>query len=833
MADLLLRRIPETLDNSDGYITFTSGLRGGFVEREHVAPQSFIQTSRWDPCDTQHCCLAEASGILRSVRIARGGASVVTRFQLHTDWAAVERPWKTFELIPQVPGSILFCQRNSNKILFTTLPFESEVSVDHSRVFCVGTHSGRVECLAVRLDGALVASGSDDGAVRLWRLTDGVMMLHVDNAHDGGTLCVAFAGSMTLATGGKDGFVRVWIATTTGSLVRAHQMPVIGCAPVSSIAVWSSDVLRLLQFQGVLGDWPTDAPTESVVDALAARPPPVDVGDILAAGTVDGVMHVWESKYHESSGGALRGVSTWRQAAVAHHAQGFKLGTLSFRSDGKALASGSDHRDGGGVVRMYETRSYRCAGALSLSAPIVACHFLSRVPDQHKGNMMVCSQLGPPRLLEAHMLDTVEHALQTDTASGLAFVAANGVFDGDVALDGVMLSAPCSDRLMPSPSKARGTPSKMPLHLAGDELEDEPRVLDIPVPARAAVRASEEGREEPRMLPTVEELRRKEQMGRATVSSSDLRAACEVQHPQRSEWWHPSAAPLQQPTSCAAAHPLPLRDAQGASLHQAHQLSPRLEVSGALGAQPDGGPAGLQAVPTTAALPTAAPQGSLKSSPTSSALPNPSRIPAPPKPHCDAVPSSVAAPTVSMAQPCPSDLPAAAPHPPEVCSVQQSHAAAGTGDVSEAARRPTGEARSSVGAKEVSANEGEAATHFSQPRMLSTALLGRKLDRAKNAQFDVPKAEAAAKASANVAAAAVDRSGPQYSNLPDVDKEVTPTAPRRIGKQLDPKWVSALEMKPDFDALWDMEDSQPQVCCTEGLGETSMLLSPSAFDLYW
>jgi len=68
-------------------------------------------------------------------------------------------------------------------------------------------HTGEVACVAFSPDGALVASGSDDNTLRLWRMSDGGL-LNTLRKHTQTVVCVAFSpDGLTLASG-----TYVWIS---------------------------------------------------------------------------------------------------------------------------------------------------------------------------------------------------------------------------------------------------------------------------------------------------------------------------------------------------------------------------------------------------------------------------------------------------------------------------------------------------------------------------------------------------------------------------------------------------------------------------------------------
>lgn len=71
-------------------------------------------------------------------------------------------------------------------------------------------HTGGVECVAFSPDGTLLASGSADTSVRLWRVADGEP-LHTLEGHTASVLCLAFSpDGALLASGSADTTVQLW-----------------------------------------------------------------------------------------------------------------------------------------------------------------------------------------------------------------------------------------------------------------------------------------------------------------------------------------------------------------------------------------------------------------------------------------------------------------------------------------------------------------------------------------------------------------------------------------------------------------------------------------------
>jgi WD40 repeat protein len=75
-------------------------------------------------------------------------------------------------------------------------------------------HNGTVNAVAYAPAGATLATGSSDGMVRIWDARTGQLQ-HQLTGHDGAVIAVAYApDGATLATGGDDSTVRIWDART-------------------------------------------------------------------------------------------------------------------------------------------------------------------------------------------------------------------------------------------------------------------------------------------------------------------------------------------------------------------------------------------------------------------------------------------------------------------------------------------------------------------------------------------------------------------------------------------------------------------------------------------
>ena len=206
-------------------------------------------------------------------------------------------------------------------------------------------HTLGVNSVAMSRDGSLLASGSEDGTIRLWdmrrRRAVGAPMV----AHAGPIWGVAFSPNGTvLASGDDDGTVRLWDVATQrplGPPVRAHTGPstplafspdgtmLASAGDDGNIAIWAvSPHGALMRPTSVSG---CSAGAQSW--ALAISPS----GNELANGCTDGTIAVWRV-----SGTTLTLLGTTNAGATVFG--------VAFSPDGTMLASaGSDH-----TVRLWD-----------------------------------------------------------------------------------------------------------------------------------------------------------------------------------------------------------------------------------------------------------------------------------------------------------------------------------------------------------------------------------------------------------------------------------------------------------------------------------------------
>ncbi|MFI9202913.1 helix-turn-helix domain-containing protein [Streptomyces sp. NPDC053048] len=187
-----------------------------------------------------------------------------------------------------------------------------------------------VYSVAFTPDGSTLATGSDDGIVRLWDTGTGRLRGKFAE-QSGGTRAVAFApDGRTLATRGDDGTVRLW-DTEAGRSQRSFPGRASG---EGATAVFSPDG-RLVASDGADGTvmlWDTGtgrlrgkfAEQSGGTRSVAFAPD----GSTLAGGGDDGMVRLWD-------------ISTGRlRRSLPGHAHG--VSSMAFAPDGRTLATASD-----------------------------------------------------------------------------------------------------------------------------------------------------------------------------------------------------------------------------------------------------------------------------------------------------------------------------------------------------------------------------------------------------------------------------------------------------------------------------------------------------------
>lgn len=206
-------------------------------------------------------------------------------------------------------------------------------------------HSGAVTAVAYDPDGRTMATGGEDGTVRRWNATTAAPIASVPSGGPVNAIAFDHSGRL-LAVGGTDGIVRLWDATT-----GQFRGTLIGHAAVNAVAFSHDDAtIATGNADGTLTLWSaathrvrtTVVAHHETVHAVAFSPTAATV----ATGGGDDTVKVWDADT-----GRIR-------ATLAGHTG--EVFAVAFSPDGTSIATGS----GDGTARIWNAATQTTTATL-------------------------------------------------------------------------------------------------------------------------------------------------------------------------------------------------------------------------------------------------------------------------------------------------------------------------------------------------------------------------------------------------------------------------------------------------------------------------------------
>jgi WD40 repeat protein len=228
-------------------------------------------------------------------------------------------------------------------------------------------HTDWVRALAISPDGKILASGSLDKTIKLWKLPSG-RLIDTLSRHSKGVLCIAISpDGQLLASGSFDETIKLW-ELNTGRLVQTLTGHT---ASVRSLAITSDgEILVSGSFDETIKLWDlyrreclsTVAENAGAVSAIALTPD----GQTLASGGIDGIITLRQLYTSQ--------VGSQPPATLTLTGNLSSIGTLAISPDSETLAAGCTDGD----VKLWQLSNGELLGVLAgHTGPVLSAVFSS------------------------------------------------------------------------------------------------------------------------------------------------------------------------------------------------------------------------------------------------------------------------------------------------------------------------------------------------------------------------------------------------------------------------------------------------------------------------
>jgi serine/threonine protein kinase len=210
------------------------------------------------------------------------------------------------------------------------------------------SHKGRVNAVAFNPGGSLLASGGEDGTIRLWNVADG-SLLRTLPGHNKSINSLSFGGGgRILASAGSDGEIKLWSipgGEPVKTISSSRSVNCVRVSPAGSLLAFSGlGMVRLAKFPGGELLKPLKAPLLVSVTSLAFNPR----GKTLAAGGLNSMLQIFDLE----SGESLKTI----YGPVA-----FSINSLEFSPGGGIIAAACSDK----IVRLWNAETGKSAGVLT------------------------------------------------------------------------------------------------------------------------------------------------------------------------------------------------------------------------------------------------------------------------------------------------------------------------------------------------------------------------------------------------------------------------------------------------------------------------------------